>query len=80
MIDCSAGYFLGGTVCSIPLWQMRDGGSTGSVGFGYFLTYYRRMDGQAYGPEVWFWFTPFVISAAHRHIEVRWIWKHEVDT
>lgn len=56
---------------------MKDGGTTGSVGFGYFLTFYRRMSGEPYGPEVWFWFTPFVISAAHRHVEVRWVWAND---
>ena len=80
MIDCSAGYFLGTTVCSIPIWKMKDGGTTSSVGFGYFLTYYRRMDAKANGPEVWFWFTPFVISAAHRHVELRWLWKQDDQT
>ena len=57
--------------------MLKDGGTTGSVGFGYVLTYYRQMDGRAYGPEVWFWFAPFVISAAHWHVEVRWLWVHE---
>jgi hypothetical protein len=79
MIDCWAGYFLNSTVCSIPIWAMKDGGSTGSVGFGYYLTYYRKMDGRAYGPEVWFWFTPVVISAAHQNVEVRWLWTRVDD-
>ena len=75
MIDCWSGDFLGGTLCSVPLYKLRDGGTTGSVGFGYSLTYYRQMDGRADGPKVWFWFTPIVIDAAHHGIKVRWLWK-----
>src|SRR5690348_1945150 len=40
MIDCSTGFFFRNTPCSIQLAKLKDGGTTTSVGFGYFLTYY----------------------------------------
>jgi hypothetical protein len=54
-------------------WAMSDGGTRGSIGFGYTLTYYRRMGG-VQGPEVWFWFTPFTVSWTTEHVGFRWIW------
>jgi hypothetical protein len=79
MIDCWSGFFLGSTPCSLSLYKLRDGGTTGSIGFGYCLTYYRQLDARVYGPEVWFWFTPFVLSAAHNRLEVHWVWKARHD-
>ena len=61
-------------VVSVTMGGLKDGGTRMSVGPGYFMTFWRRMDGKAYGPEIWFWFTPFVIDAAHGGIRVRWIW------
>jgi len=55
--------------------KMSDGGTTISAGPGYTLTFWRRMDGTAYGPEIWFWGAPFVIDAAHRGVQVHWIWS-----
>jgi hypothetical protein len=63
------------TFFSTNSWKMRDGGSTGHTGFLYSLVYWRRMDGTAYGPEVWFWFTPFVLDAAHKNPRVRLLWQ-----
>lgn len=63
------------TFFSTNSWKMKDGGSTGHTGFLYSLVFWRRMDGSAYGPEVWFWFTPFVIDAAHRGVQIHWIWS-----
>lgn len=59
---------------SITTWAMSDGGTRGYLGFGYSLTYYRRMGG-VYGPEVWFWFTPFTISFTTGHVGVGWLWQ-----
>jgi hypothetical protein len=59
---------------SITTWAMSDGGTRGSVGFGYSLTYYRRMGG-VHGPEVWFWFTPFTVSWTTERIGLRWLWQ-----
>jgi len=63
------------TFFSTNSWKMRDGGSTGHTGFLYSLVFWRRMDGAAYGPEVWFWFSPFVLDAAHKHMRVRLLWQ-----
>ena len=54
-------------------WAMRDGGTRGSVGFGYSLTYHRKMGGE-HGPEVWFWFAPFTVRWTSEHVGLRWIW------
>src|SRR5688572_14189204 len=54
-------------------WKLKDGGSTGHTGFLYSLVFWRDMDGN-YGPEIWFWFTPVVISGAGGGVSVRWIW------
>ncbi len=62
-------------IFSVTTWAMRDGGTRASVGFGYSLTYYRRMGGE-HGPEVWFWFTPFTVSWTTEHIGLRWLWHH----
>lgn len=62
-------------VFSITTWAMEDGGTRGSVGFGYSLTYYRRMGG-IHGPELWFWFTPFTVSWTTEHTGLRWLWQH----
>ncbi len=74
-IDSFTGYYYGHGVFSITMEGIKDGGTTISLGPGYFMTFWRRMDGTAYGPEVWFWFTPFKVDAAHRHVSVRWVWQ-----
>jgi hypothetical protein len=57
------------------LWATKDGGTRGSVGLGYMLTYHRAMGGE-HGPEVWFWFTPFTVCLTTEHTGLRWIWQH----
>ena len=74
-IDCYSGWFYGHGVFSMTLAGMRDGGTTMSVGPGYCMTFWRRMDGDAVGPEIWFWFTPFIVDAAHRGVQIHWIWS-----
>jgi hypothetical protein len=61
------------TWLSVTTWKMKDGGSTGHVGFLYTMVFWRSMDGE-YGPELWFWFSPLVIDAAHGGVTVRWVW------
>jgi hypothetical protein len=70
----SAGTERRAPVFSMTTWKMKDGGTTGSVGFGYCLTYYRRMGG-VQGPEVWFWFAPHRFSWTTEHIGLRWLWQ-----
>ena len=55
-------------------WLMRDGGTSGSVGFGYSLTYHRKVGGGEHGPEVWFWFLPFTVSCTTERVGLRWLW------
>jgi hypothetical protein len=55
-------------------WAMKDGGTRGSVGLGYSLTYHRKMGGE-HGPEVWFWFTPFTVRWTSEHVGLRWLWQ-----
>jgi hypothetical protein len=74
-IDCYTGFHYGHGVFSVTLAGMRDGGTTMSVGPGYGMYFWRRMDGAAYGPEIWFWFTPFIIDAAHRGVQIHWVWS-----
>lgn len=79
MLDSwSAGTDRRAPLFSKGIWAMRDGGTRGYVGFGYFLTYYRRIGG-VHGPEVWFWFTPFTVSSTTKHVGIRWIWQNETD-
>jgi len=59
---------------SRTMWAMSDGGTRGSIGFGYSLTYHRQMGGE-YGPEIWFWFCPFTVSWTSEHIGLRWLWQ-----
>lgn len=59
---------------SYRVYKLKDGGTGGSVGLGYSLTYYRAMGG-AHGPEVWFWFTPFTVSWTTEHVGLRWLWQ-----
>jgi hypothetical protein len=78
LCDCwSAGTARRDTVFSKTSWAMDDGGTRGYTGFGYFLTYYRRMDATLCGPSVWFWFTPFTVSMARGSFEVRWLWRQD---
>lgn len=55
-------------------WAMSDGGTRGSVGFGYSLTYHRTMGGE-HGPEVWFWFMPFTVRWTSEHVGLRCLWQ-----
>lgn len=55
-------------------WGMSDGGTRGCFGFGYSLTYHRKMGGE-HGPEVWFWFSPFTVRWTSEHVGLRWIWQ-----
>lgn len=60
-------------------WAMSDGGTRGSVGFGYALTYHRQMGGE-YGPEVWFWFAPFTVRCTTEHTGLRWLWQRSPES
>jgi len=74
--DCiAAGSSHRDTLFSRNTWRMTDGGTSGYVGFGYSMTYYRRMDASLSGPVVWFWFTPFQISFARSEPELLWLWR-----
>ena len=75
-IDSCTGYYYGHPIFSMTMAGMSDGGTTMTIGPGYFLTFWRRMDGAAYGPEIWFWFTPFIVDAAHHGLQVHWLWSH----
>lgn len=75
-VDCWSDFYFRHGVFSVTTAAMKDGGTTMSVGPGYFITFWRRLDGAAYGPEIWFWFSPFVIDAAHHGTGVHWIWSH----
>jgi hypothetical protein len=60
-------------------WFRTGNSDAGYIGFGYILFEHGsiyRDGGRTLGPEVWFWFTPVIISGAHGSIEVRWLWKH----
>jgi hypothetical protein len=75
-IDCYSDCYLGHGAVSVPVWEDRGKpASYGYVGFGYCLSCFHRdtLD----GPVIWFWFTPFVIDAAHRGIQVHWIWSQD---
>jgi hypothetical protein len=63
------------TIFSTTSWKMKDGGSTGHNGFLYSLTFWRSLDG-AYGPEIWFWFTPVVIDASGARVRIRLFWAN----
>ena len=63
------------TLFSRCMFEIPDGGSAEYVGFGYSISYLRSMDGSAFGPVVHFWFTPFLIDAAHGDVKVRWLWE-----
>jgi hypothetical protein len=74
-IDCCSGYYFRHGVFSMTWYGLKDGGTTMSVGPGYCMTFWRRMDGEAYGPEIWFWFTPFRVDMAHRNFQIHWLSK-----
>jgi hypothetical protein len=63
------------TIFSTTSWKMKDGGSTGHNGFLYSFAFWRSLDG-AYGPEIWFWFTPIVIDASNANVKVRFVWNN----
>ena len=64
------------TLFSKTVWAVSDGGTRGYVGFGYSLTYYRKMEGE-HGPEIWFWFTPFTIYWTSEGKGIRWLFESE---
>jgi hypothetical protein len=76
MIDSWSGYSDGHGVFSMTTGGLKDGGTTMSIGPDYSIIFWRSMDGSAYGPEVWFWFTPFIVDAAHRGLRVHLLWPH----
>ncbi|HTI99763.1 MAG TPA: hypothetical protein VL527_12850 [Dongiaceae bacterium] len=61
------------TLFSQTVWAMSDGGTRGYNGFGYCLTYHRRLGGE-FGPEVWFWFTPFRLYYTSSRVGASWVW------
>jgi len=75
IVDCGSGLYYRHGVFSVTTAKWRDGGTTASVGPGYCILYWRVMGGGGDGPEVWFWFTPFVIDTAHRGVQIYWIWS-----
>jgi hypothetical protein len=74
-IDSWTGYRYGHPIFSMTVAGWRDGGTTMTIGPGYGIRFWRPMDGSAYGPVIWFYFTPFVIDAAHRGITIHWLWS-----
>lgn len=75
MLDCWSNVHYSHSVFRFTEAKLSDGGTTLSAGPGYTLVFWRRMDGSAYGPEIWFWFTPFRLDAAHRGIQIHWVWN-----
>ena len=75
-IDSWSGYYYGHPIFSKTVSGWKDGGTTMTIGLGYGMRFWRRMDGSAYGPVIWFWFTPFIIDASHRGIQVHWLWSN----
>src|ERR1035437_126713 len=74
-IDCwIAGTNYRDTVFSKTIWMLKDGGTTESVGLGYSITYYRKMQGE-HGPEIWYWFLPFTVYHTTERSGVRWIFS-----
>jgi hypothetical protein len=71
--DCwIAGTSHRGTAFSVPVWKLSDGGTSGYIGFGYSLTYYRKMGGE-HGSEIWYWFTPFSVYHTTERTGIRWL-------
>lgn len=71
MCDCWAFAERGAPVFMHETWRTR-GYTFGGIGFGYLLTCHRDADN--YGPEVWFWFTPFTISLTTQNVGFQWFW------
>lgn len=61
-------------VFSTNSWKMRDGGTTGHMGFGYELIMHRKLGGE-HGPEVRFFLVPFGLCYTTEKIGVRWPWN-----
>lgn len=61
------------TLFSQAVWATSDGGTRGYNGFGYCLTYHRRLGGE-FGPEIWFWFTPFRLYYTSTRVGACWLW------
>jgi hypothetical protein len=64
------------TLFSVPVWKLSDGGTSGYVGLGYSLTYYRKMGGE-HGSEIWYWFTPFTVYHTSERTGVRWLFASD---
>jgi hypothetical protein len=73
VLDGWSGHYFGRGVFSVTTGGLKDGGTTTSIGPGYCMVYWRSMDGSAYGPEIWFWFAPIVVDAAHGGLKLRWL-------
>ena len=77
IVDCwVAGTAYRNTLFSLPMWKLRDGGTTGYIGFGYSLTYFRKIDGE-HGPEISYWFIPFSVYHTTERTGVRWVFVSE---
>lgn len=73
IVDCwVAGTAYRNTLFSLSMWKLRDGGTTGYIGFGYSLTYYRKIDGE-HGPDISYWFAPFSVYHTSERTGVRWL-------
>jgi hypothetical protein len=59
------------------MWKLRDGGTTGYLGFGYSLIYYRKIDGE-HGPEISYWFIPFSVYHTTERTGVRWYFDSDI--
>jgi hypothetical protein len=77
MVDCwLAGTKFRNTLFSRAMWKMLDGSTTGYLGFGYTLIYYRKLDGEQ-GPEIWYWFAPCAFYHTTERTGVRWLFSSE---
>jgi hypothetical protein len=66
------------TVFSIPTSRTGNGDAI-FIGFGYILLNHEdiyRDRAKTFGPEIWFWFTPVIVDAAHGGVQVHWLWSH----
>ena len=77
VVDCwVAGTSHRDTLFSMSVWKLRDGGTSGYVGLGYSLTYYRKMGGE-HGAEIWYWFTPFTVYHTTQRTGIRWLFASD---
>jgi hypothetical protein len=77
IVDCwIAGTSHRDTLFSKSVWKLSDGGTSGYIGLGYSLTYYRKMDGEQ-GSEIWYWFTPFTVYHTTQRTGIRWLFASD---